>query len=916
MKLILHHFWKDIRSLRWILGLWLLVVLTQAVITVLAVQPSYQIASMAEMIAPSAIWYVINGAIWIAVIVYLIQSEPVTGATSFWLTRPIPPVISVFSKLIFIIGLVIVPSLIPRTIDLLLFGVPVHTVRDSVYATILVELMMALCVVWLATYTRNMAQFWGVVGTLCVLWIAGSLTLMFRSSIMTFTAETNPGLWASRFEMGFWVFFGGLIVSLVIQYWLRTTQKAFLLGLGSIFLSITCFFWWPFVLPRIGHGVANPPTNKTMQLSSMQLSYQIDPTKPFIWSGTQLLNTNYQSAKIFLIAPSGNGNGTACIRSIESSFTPNDGKKVALQAALEGYSYFTPDRLDWLTQLQHDNSGLTIESGSTPANEPVPAFMVTSELAGKLKDQIGTLNLKLIGDVLTLQKQAEIPLAGTGFARIPSALVRLIAVQNDKDGINLSVEEVGYRDMLKGKTLPTVYLLVDPQSRIGIIPLKSIIKSQNNNVSGSTLSRMSALLNLEVRATDLPENIRTHFEGEGVNGLIIYVYEATSQGHFEREVKVPDYKFLDNSYRSTSKVTSSTALPAINQTTFPLSANQVSGSSLTNVPAQNSQSMGKVLNAKGEPVANVEICLVPAGRLVTVADGQIDPKTETILSASDGGFNLDSRGEAGDLLVATNTYGYAAIAWEKFNGTVTLTPWAKVSGTAISGSMPITGKSVIVLLSIPPNPRSQTEGQVRFQSNATVDSQGSFVVDHTPAGVVETILSTNPMLGVDSLIETAHIETQGNQTATVAFGGKGITVTGKAEMPNDPDLDLNWDQMYWVPSPVGLNIPSGTPQAQADKMFRDYYASDTGKKALLSARVHYFHIQSDGCFKIENVPPGAYRLRIDFMTNHGPGKGARSVGNTSSQFEVKAGDTSVDIPLLKLHLLPKSRIAGGQGSPN
>jgi hypothetical protein len=901
MKLILHHFWKDIRSLRWILGLWLLVVLTQAAITVLAVQPSYQIASMAELIAPSAIWYVVNGAIWIAVIVYLIQSEPVTGATSFWLTRPIPPVISVFSKLIFIIGLVIVPSLIPRTIDLLLFGVPVHTVRDTVGATIVIELMMALCVIWLATYTRNMAQFWGVIGILCVLWIGGSVTLMFRSSIMTFSAEQNPGLWASRFEMGFWVFFGGLIVSLVIQYWLRTAQKAFLLGLGGIFLSLACFFWWPFVLPRIGHGVAHPPVTKTMQVGA----YQIDPTKPFIWSGTQLLNTNYQSAKVTLIAPPVNGDGTAFIRSIESSFTPNDGKKVALQAALEGYSYFTPDRLDWLTQLQQDNSGLTIENGSTPANEPVPAFMVTSELAGKLKDQIGTLNLKIIGDALTLQKQAEIPLTGTGFARIPSALVRLIAVQNDKGGINLSVEEVGYRDMLKWKTLPTVYLLVDPQSRIGIIPRKSIINSQNNNVSGSTLSRMSALLNLEVRATDLPENIRTHFEGEAVNGLILYVYEATSQGSFESEVKVPDYKFLDNSYRSTSKITSGAALPAINQTTFPFSANQTAGSSPTNAPAQNSQSMGKVLNAKGDPIANVGICLVPAGRLLTVTDGQIDPKTETILSASNGGFNLNSRGEAGDLLVATNTEGYAAIAWEKFNGTVTLTPWAKVSGTAISGSMPITGKSVIVLLSIPPNPRIQTEGQVRFQSNATVDSQGLFVVDHAPVGVVETILSTNPMLGVDSLIETAHIETHGNQTATVAFGGKGITVTGKAEMPNEPDLDLNWDQMYWVPSPVGLNIPSGTPQAQADKMFRDYYASDAGIKALLAARVHYFHIQSDGSFKIENVPPGAYRLRIDFMTNHGPGKGARTVGNTSSQFEVKGADAAVELPILKLHLLAK-----------
>jgi beta-lactamase regulating signal transducer with metallopeptidase domain/predicted Zn-dependent protease len=324
---------------------------------------------------------------------------------------------------------------------------------------------------------------------------------------------------------------------------------------------------------------------------------------------------------------------------------------------------------------------------------------------------------------------------------------------------------------------------------------------------------------------------------------------------------------------------------------------------------QNSQSQGKVLDANGKPAADAEIDLVSAGRILIVTNGQIEPGIESISSASDGGFNLNPPGKAGDLLVVAHAAGYAAIPWEKFNGTVTLTPWAKVSGTAIAGSTPITGKSVIVLMSIPPNPRSQTEAQVRLESNATVDSQGSFVVDHVPEGVVDSILSTNPKPGLDSLIETAHIETQADQPATVDFGGKGVAVTGKAEMPDDPDLDLNWDQMYWVPSPVGLNIPSGTPQVQADKMFRDYYASDAGKKALLAARVHYFHIQSDGSFKIENVPPGSYQLRIDFMTNHGPGKGARSIGNTSSQFEVKAGDASVEVPLLKLHPLPKPPIS-------
>jgi hypothetical protein len=536
MKLIPHHFLKDVRSLRWILALWLLVVLTQVVLTFLAVQPNYQLARAAEMIGPSALWNLVNTVVWTAVIVYLIQSEPVTGATSFWLTRPIPPVVSVLSKLIFIVGLVIVPSLLPRTMDLWLFGVPSHTIYGAAWAIVYVEPMLALCVVWLATYTRSMARFWGAIGILCTLWIVFSLTLMFRSSMMPFGAESHPGLLASRFEISFWTFFGGLIVSLIIQYGFRATRKAFLLGLGGILLSIVFLFWWPFVLPRIGHPAAHPPNIKTIPLV-----YQLDPAKPFTWSATQLLNTSYQNAKVPLFAPPVREDGIPFIHSIETTFQPKDGAKVHLQAALEGYSYFTPDRLDWSSPLRQNNPGLTIEGGIAPDNEPVPGFMLTSEQVGKLNGQTGTLDLKITGDLLSLQKRAEIAVAGTGFARIPSALIRLIAVQNDKDALDLSVEEVGYRDMLKWKALPTVYLLVDPKNRIGIIPRKTIIKSQNSTLSGSTLSRMSAVLMLEVRTADLPENVRAGFEGNAANGLVLYVYEATSQNSFKSEIEVPHF---------------------------------------------------------------------------------------------------------------------------------------------------------------------------------------------------------------------------------------------------------------------------------------------------------------------------------------------------------------------------------------
>jgi hypothetical protein len=260
-------------------------------------------------------------------------------------------------------------------------------------------------------------------------------------------------------------------------------------------------------------------------------------------SDTQLLNPSGQNAKAPLIAPPPGADGAPIIRSIDSSFQPGDGKKISLPESLDGYSYFKTDRLDWLPQLQQDNPGLTIAGAPAPTNEPVPVFVLNSELTGKLKDQTGTLDLKINGDLASIEKRAEIPLTGTGFARIPRALVRLVAIQHDKDGINLSVEEVGYADMLKWASLPTVYFLVDPNHRMGFIPGKLVVKSQLTNVSSGTLSRMSAQLALEVKASDLPEAMRTNFDRNAMNGWVLYVYEITSHRSFKSEVNVPNYTF-------------------------------------------------------------------------------------------------------------------------------------------------------------------------------------------------------------------------------------------------------------------------------------------------------------------------------------------------------------------------------------
>ena len=534
MKLLLHHFLKSVRSLRWILGLWLLIVAIQTVVIVFSVQPDYQLARVAEKIGPSPLWSMLTAVTWTIVIVRLIQSEPVTGATSFWLTRPIPPFISVLSKSIFILGFVILLSLVPKAIDLSLFAVPSAAVQDSLEGIVFLELIMALCVVWLATYTRNIGQFAGAIGVLFVLFTTYSITTAFESRSFVSTPDWHPELLASRFDLSFLIFMGGLVTSLFIQNFFRSTRKAFLLGLGCILLSFLILNWWPFVLPSLwnqSHPAANP--------KPLSLSYQLDSTKPFSWGATQLGDANYQTARVPLLPPTPTAKGIPFIHTINSTFQPNGNEKITLPSSLEAYH---DSNLDWLPQLRQDNSGLVIAGTAISTNEPAPAFMLNPELTAKLRDQKGILDLKIGGDIVALQKRAEIPLGGNGFARIPQALIRVIAMQKEKSSLELSVEEVGYRDLMKWPAFPTVYLLVDPRNHLGIVPKKMPMGSARNNFSGA-LSRMSAQISLQVQLNDLPEGMRANFQDRAANGLVLYVYEVTSSDSFESDVKISDYTF-------------------------------------------------------------------------------------------------------------------------------------------------------------------------------------------------------------------------------------------------------------------------------------------------------------------------------------------------------------------------------------
>jgi hypothetical protein len=212
MKLIVHHFWKDVRLLRWLLGLWILIVVVDVVLACLSVESDYARAHAAYQVDSSTIFYIAGAICWTLLLVRLVQSEPMGGTTSFWRTRPTPPWVMIPSKISFVALLLVLPSVLLHFLSVALYQLSPSDTHQIVEDVIVLDCLVVPVIVWLAAQTRSLTQFWIVV---CILAVAFSVYV----SLSFFHLEgfpSDPRLNAWRWMAGSSVFFGGILISLFV----------------------------------------------------------------------------------------------------------------------------------------------------------------------------------------------------------------------------------------------------------------------------------------------------------------------------------------------------------------------------------------------------------------------------------------------------------------------------------------------------------------------------------------------------------------------------------------------------------------------------------------------------------------------------------------------------------------------------
>jgi thiol-disulfide isomerase/thioredoxin len=228
------------------------------------------------------------------------------------------------------------------------------------------------------------------------------------------------------------------------------------------------------------------------------------------------------------------------------------------------------------------------------------------------------------------------------------------------------------------------------------------------------------------------------------------------------------------------------------------------------------------------------------------------------------------------LLVAASDGGYADATQDEFakSSKLVLKPWGKIEGVVWIGARPGADEEVAYHADI--SLRGGQYYNLGYGNGTRTDARGRFAFDRVAPGrgTVGRVLNQNTVWG---WLEPVVVEP--GRTARVRVGGRGRAVIGRLVLDGEPGTPIDWTR--------------NPPVVIEDAGRRSQFSSDLDK---------------DGRFRIEDVPPGKYRLEVGTFVHRARGVGT-PVGWAHSDFDVPeapAGrsDQPLDLGAIAAYLTP------------
>ena len=309
------------------------------------------------------------------------------------------------------------------------------------------------------------------------------------------------------------------------------------------------------------------------------------------------------------------------------------------------------------------------------------------------------------------------------------------------------------------------------------------------------------------------------------------------------------------------------------------------------------ESSGVVLLADGKPAAGAEVVIDTRTMGFLMQAGQFDRRANVpkVACGSDGQFTFTPPAEK-FLLIAFSDAGYAQAFPDEFaeSGKLVLQPWGKIEGELRIGQQPAAKEHVQF------NPGLFQRGgrtyNFTYGYSTLTDQQGRFTFDRVvpgPGTVWRVINNTAASHGFPVWGWQQRVEVNPGQTARVQVGGKGRPVIGRVAAEGTPDAPVDWTTNH----PVAIHVPHEE------------------LKDSLDWRAFGSHLDKDGRFRIEDVPPGKYVLEASVNAGR-PGDEAGIVRMPVTVPETQDGrpDDPFDVGTITIELFENLKV--GERAPD
>ncbi len=265
---------------------------------------------------------------------------------------------------------------------------------------------------------------------------------------------------------------------------------------------------------------------------------------------------------------------------------------------------------------------------------------------------------------------------------------------------------------------------------------------------------------------------------------------------------------------------------------------------------------GVLVTPDGAPVAGGTVA-ISSGRvneMPTLGNARLaDRQGKVVTTDTAGEFVLPSPPEAGTLVAAQEKgFAVASIQQVRDSGHLVLQAFGRIEGTYTRGGQPIAGQEFTL-----------RETDVSFawgQYKVSTDENGRFIFEQVPPGEGRIIRLVKGSDNGWAHHYGADVNVLPGQTAQVALGDTGATLTGRVRYESPPTEGENLSLRAFL-----RTAPPPLPSGMSAEETRAYYQTPEGKAVSRQDKTFVVNFSDDGSWNADSVSPGTYMLNISAM---------------------------------------------------